>query len=199
LGLQTLLLWLSFFFVMFGFYFVMSWTPKILSANGMSTEQGVTAGVLISAGGMFGAALIGLISARVRVFYVQAGFLALTAILILLFVNNVGALTIAFILAVFLGVLSNGCVAGLYAMSPSIYEADVRATGVGSAIGFGRIGGILSPLIAGAFLDGGISSLTLYGYYAGAFLLAIVTVLTLSKMQNKYTAELNFRSSLANS
>ena len=199
LGLQTLLLWLSFFFVMFGFYFVMSWTPKILSANGMTTEQGVTAGVLISAGGMFGAALIGLISARVRVFYVQAGFLALTAILILLFVNNVGALTIAFILAVFLGVLSNGCVAGLYAMSPSIYEADVRATGVGYAIGFGRIGGILSPLIAGAFLDGGISSLTLYGYYAGAFLLAIVTVLTLSKMQNKYTAELNFRSSLANS
>lgn len=199
LGLQTLLLWLSFFFVMFGFYFVMSWTPKILSANGMTTEQGVTAGVLISAGGMFGAALIGLISARVRVFYVQAAFLALTAVLILLFVNNVGDLTIAFILAVFLGVLSNGCVAGLYAMSPSIYEADVRATGVGSAIGFGRIGGILSPLIAGAFLDGGISSLTLYGYYAGAFLFAILTVLTLSKMQNKYTAQLNFRSSLANS
>lgn len=199
LGLQTLLLWLSFFFVMFGFYFVMSWTPKILSANGMSTEQGVTAGVLISAGGMFGAALIGLISARVRVFYVQAAFLTLTAVLILLFVNNVGDLAIAFILAVFLGVLSNGCVAGLYAMSPSIYEADVRATGVGSAIGFGRIGGILSPLIAGAFLDGGTSSLTLYGYYAAAFLFAVVTVLMLSKMQNKYTAQLNFRSSLANS
>jgi len=31
--------------------------------------------------------------------------------------------------------MANGCVAGLYAMSPSIYEADVRATGVGSAIG----------------------------------------------------------------
>ncbi|MFN4094618.1 MAG: MFS transporter, partial [Acinetobacter johnsonii] len=83
LGLQTIFLWLSFFFVMFGFYFVMSWTPKILTANGMTTEQGVTAGVLISAGGMFGAALIGLISARVRIFYVQAAFLALTAILIL--------------------------------------------------------------------------------------------------------------------
>ncbi|WP_168384490.1 MFS transporter [Acinetobacter indicus] len=199
LGIQTLLLWLSFFFVMFGFYFVMSWTPKILSANGMSTEQGVTAGVLISAGGMFGAALIGLISARVRVFYVQAAFLTLTAVLILLFVNSTGVLTIAFILAVFLGVLSNGCVAGLYAMSPSIYEADVRATGVGSAIGFGRIGGILSPLIAGAFLDSGISSLTLYGYYAAAFMLAVLTVLTLSKMQNRYTTQLNFHSSPVNS
>ncbi len=199
LGLQTLLLWFSFFFVMFGFYFVMSWTPKILSANGMTTEQGVTAGVLISAGGMFGAALIGLISARVRIFYVQAAFLALTAMLILLFVNSTGALTIAFVLSIFLGVLSNGCVAGLYAMSPSIYEAGVRATGVGSAIGFGRIGGILSPLVAGAFLDSGISSLTLYGYYAGAFVLAIITVLSLSKLQKKYAVELNFQNSTVQS
>ncbi len=199
LGLQTLLLWFSFFFVMFGFYFVMSWTPKILSANGMTTEQGVTAGVLISAGGMFGAALIGLISARVRIFYVQADFLALTAMLILLFVNSTGALTIAFVLSIFLGVLSNGCVAGLYAMSPSIYEAGVRATGVGSAIGFGRIGGILSPLVAGAFLDSGISSLTLYGYYAGAFVLAIITVLSLSKLQKKYAVELNFQNSTVQS
>lgn len=84
-------------------------------------------------------------------------------------------------------------------MSPSIYEADVRATGVGSAIGFGRIGGILSPLIAGAFLDSGISSLTLYGYYAAAFMLAVLTVLTLSKMQNRYTTQLNFHSSPVNS
>lgn len=194
LALQTLCIWLSFFFVMFGFYFVMSWTPKILSANGMTTEQGVTAGVLISAGGMFGAALLGYISSRVRIFYVQAIFLALTALLIWLFVSNTGSLTIAFILSLFLGMMANGCVAGLYAMSPSIYEADVRATGVGSAIGFGRIGGILSPLVAGAFLDSGISSLTLYGYYGLAFVLAIITVLTLSKLKNKETAQIHFES-----
>lgn len=199
LSLQTLCLWLSFFFVMFGFYFVMSWTPKILSANGMSTEQGVTAGVLISAGGIIGAALIGLISSRIRVFYVQAAFLALTAGLILMFVNSTDALTLAFTLSVLLGVLSNGCVAGLYAMSPSIYEADVRATGVGSAIGFGRVGGIISPLVAGAFLDSGISSLTLYGYYASAFVLAILTVLTLSKLQNQHSAQVKFNPTALNS
>ena len=192
LSFQTLCLWMSFFFVMFGFYFVMSWTPKILSANGMTTEQGVTAGVLLSAGGMFGAALIGLISSRIRIFYVQAAFLAITAVLILMFVNSTGALTIAFILALFLGMMANGCVAGLYAMSPSIYDADVRATGVGYAIGFGRIGGILSPLVAGAFLDSGVSSLALYGYYALAFALAIVMVLSLSRLKNKQAAHLQF-------
>ncbi len=88
--------------------------------------------------------------------------------------------------------MANGCVAGLYAMSPSIYEADVRATGVGSAIGFGRIGGILSPLVAGAFLDSGMSSLALYSYYALAFVLAIITVLSLSKLTAKDTAQVHF-------
>lgn len=193
LALQTICIWFSFFFVMFGFYFVMSWTPKILSANGMTTEQGVTAGVLISAGGMFGAALLGLISSRIRIYYVQAAFLALTAILIWLFVNSTGSLMIAFILALFLGMMSNGCVAGLYAMSPAIYDADVRATGVGYAIGFGRVGGILSPLVAGAFLDSGISSLVLYGYYALAFVAAIIMVLSISKLKNKETAQLHFQ------
>ena len=59
-GFQTLCLWFAFFLVMFGFYFVMSWTPKILIAMGMSPDQGVSTGILISIGGIFGAAIIGL-------------------------------------------------------------------------------------------------------------------------------------------
>lgn len=175
--LQTLYLWLCFFLVMFGFYFVMSWTPKILSSTGLSNEQGVTAGVLLSAGGIFGAALIGLISSKIRIFYVQAAFMAVTAILIFAFVNNTTSLGIALLL----GIMVNGCVAGLYAMSPSIYQTEVRATGVGYAISFGRVGAIISPLFAGVFLDFGISPTTLYCYYALAFVLAIIAVLSLSK------------------
>ena len=38
--------------VMFGFYFVMSWTPKILISMGMSPDQGVSTGILISIGGI---------------------------------------------------------------------------------------------------------------------------------------------------
>lgn len=183
LGIQTLLLWFSFFSVMFGFYFVMSWTPKILASNGMTQQQGVTAGLLISAGGMFGAILVGLISSKLRIFYVQAGFLAVTTVIILLFLSSLAQLNIALIFALLVGMMANGCVAGLYAISPTIYEADIRATGVGTAIGFGRIGGILSPVIAGFFLDKGMSSLGLYGYYSGAFIVAMVLILALGKLK----------------
>ena len=48
----------AFFLVMFGFYFVMSWTPKILISMGMSPEQGVSTGILISIGGIFGQPLL---------------------------------------------------------------------------------------------------------------------------------------------
>ena len=62
----TLLIWLLFFLVMFGFYFVMSWTPKLLVAAGLSAQQGISGGVLLSVGGIFGAALIGALASRWR-------------------------------------------------------------------------------------------------------------------------------------
>ncbi|NNG65625.1 MFS transporter, partial [Pseudomonas fragi] len=48
----TLVIWLLFFLVMFGFYFVMSWTPKLLVSAGLSAQQGITGGVLLSVGGI---------------------------------------------------------------------------------------------------------------------------------------------------
>lgn len=198
LGFTTLCLWLCFFLVMFGYYFIMSWTPKILSSSGMTTEQGVTVGILLSAGGIIGTALVGLISAKIKVYYVQAVFLGLTTISILLLVNSVSTLTFALICGLCLGVVVNGCIAGLYAMSPTIYDADVRTTGVGFAIGFGRTGAILSPLVAGSFLDAGIPALNLYSYYVCPFALAIVVVLLIAKKrkQQEQKIALTLKSSL---
>ena len=45
--------------------------------------------------------------------------------------------------------------AGLYTVTPALYETDVRATGVGVARGVGRLGAILAPISAGVLLDAG--------------------------------------------
>lgn len=180
-GFQTLCLWFAFFLVMFGFYFVMSWTPKILIAMGMSRDQGVSTGILISIGGIFGAAIIGFLASRIKIFYALSLFLGLTALCIFLFVAVSSQVSIALMVGLFLGTLINGCVAGLYSISPTIYEAEIRSRGVGYAIGFGRIGAILSPTIAGLFLDQGIAPQHLYAYYAIVFILAIFIILMLSK------------------
>ncbi|WP_288450402.1 MFS transporter [uncultured Acinetobacter sp.] len=180
-GFLTLCLWFSFFLVMFGFYFVMSWTPKILISMGMSPDQGVSTGILISIGGIFGAAIIGLLASRVKIFYALSVFLGLTAACVWLFVAVSSQVSIALVVGLLLGTLINGCVAGLYSISPTIYDANIRSRGVGYAIGFGRIGAIISPTVAGMFLDKGLAPATLYAYYGIVFVLAIFLILSLGK------------------
>ncbi len=173
----TLLVWISFFAVMFGFYFVMSWTPKLLAATGMTPEQGVTAGVLLSLGGIIGATLLGLLAARFAVNKALACFMVITAVLLCFIVSNPGSLPISYSLAFLIGVFVNGCVAGLYAIAPRVYDSSVRATGVGWGIGIGRIGTIVSPLVAGALLDAQWKPATLYIAFGLTFVFAAIIVL----------------------
>ena len=178
----TLVIWLLFFLVMFGFYFVMSWTPKLLVAAGLSAQQGITGGVLLSVGGILGAALIDGLASRWPLPRVLALFMLITAALLVLFVANGASVTAALALGLLIGLFSNGCVAGLYALSPVVYDASVRATGVGWGIGIGRMGAILSPTVAGVLLDGGWQPLHLYGVFAIVFVLAAGCLLLLRPM-----------------
>lgn len=175
----TILVWLSFFLVMFGFYFVMSWTPKLLVSAGLSAQQGITGGVLLSVGGIFGAALIGGLSSRWPLARVLSLFMLVTAGLLVLFVGSASSVMAALGLGLLIGLFSNGCVAGLYALSPVVYDASVRATGVGWGIGIGRIGAIVSPVAAGFLLDAGWQPLHLYGVFAIVFVVAAGCLLLL--------------------
>jgi benzoate transport len=176
---STLLIWLLFFLVMFGFYFIMSWTPKLLTSSGLSVQQGVTGGVLLSIGGIFGATLLGLLSARFPLSRVLAAFMLITAAMLLLFTGIGSSYLAALGMGLLIGLFSNGCVAGLYALSPLLYGASIRATGVGWAIGIGRGGAILSPTVAGLMLDGGWQPLELYGWFALVFVAAALLLLVL--------------------
>ena len=183
--LQTFILWVAMFFILFGFYFVMGWTPKLIASAGLSSESGMTMGMMISVGGMIGSLIFGLFSTKFRTYYVQAFFLFSTASAIILFVNSTHSLTLLITAAIILGLFINGCLAGIYTISTSIYETKIRSTGVGFATGIGRFGGISSPIIAGHFLDQGTAPLTLYGYFSIIFVCAAICILLLSYFNQK--------------
>ena len=173
---STLLVWVAFFMVMYGFYFVTSWTPTLLVEAGLSANEGITGGTLLNVGGIFGAAILGVAAARFALKHVLVVYTILAALLLVAFVPTTGVLALAFALGGAIGLFSNGCVAGLYAITPSLYTASVRSTGVGWAIGVGRLGAILAPLITGALLDAGWSSGQLYAVTAGVFVLGGIAV-----------------------
>ncbi|MDH4847948.1 MFS transporter [Pseudomonas sp. BN605] len=178
--LKTAWLWAAFFLVLFGFYFVMNWTPKLLASAGQTAQQGITGGMLLSAGGIVGSALLGLLSTKFKTAHVQAAFLVITAITMVFFVNASGLPGYGVAVGLLLGITVNGCVAGLYAIAPTVYDASVRTTGVGFAIGVGRAGGILSPVVAGFLIDDGWQPGSLFTTYAVAFTIAALVILKMS-------------------
>ena len=52
-----------------------------------------------------------------------------------------------------LGITIQGGQAGLNALSASYYPTAVRSTGVGWALGVGRVGSIVGPMLAGVLLS----------------------------------------------
>jgi AAHS family 3-hydroxyphenylpropionic acid transporter len=67
-----------------------------------------------------------------------------------------------------------------YGIAPSYYPAAVRGTGSGTAIGVGRTGSILGPLLAGVMLDSGADVASVILWMVPFAVLAAVAVFVLS-------------------
>uniref|UniRef100_UPI000AC93A36 MFS transporter n=1 Tax=Rhodococcus globerulus TaxID=33008 RepID=UPI000AC93A36 len=155
---RTLTLWLLFVIVLFCYYFITTWTPKLLISAGMSESEGITGGIVLNVGGIAGTLAFGFLSTRIELRQLLAVTTAATAVLVALFVTTTTSLTAALTVGLLIGFTINGCIAGLYSSAPRTYPVTVRATGVGTAIGVGRAGAIVSPVIVGALIDGGWTS-----------------------------------------
>lgn len=175
----TLLLWVTFFFVMCGFYFVNSWTPRLLTSGGMTENQGITMGLLISLGGAAGSVLYGAVAARYNSRQVLVVFAVLAAVAMAVFIPTTAVLGVAMVLAVIVGMLINGCIAGAYTITPPRYPVQLRGTAIGWGIGIGRIGAILAPTIAGFLVDNRWSAGALYLAAAAVVLVAAVAAILL--------------------
>ena len=173
---STLLIWVAFLATMFGFYFVNSWTPQLLVTSGLSEADAVTAGMMLALGGTAGSVLYGLVASRLDSRLVLIGFTVLSTLTMVVFITSTALLTIALIIGVLVGALINGCIAGLYTITPAVYGTEIRSTGMGWAIGIGRIGAILSPMLAGRLLD---ASWTPVNLYVGAAVVVAISAVAL--------------------
>jgi benzoate transport len=174
---STFLVWATFFCTMAGFYFIVSWTPRLLNAAGLSASQGMTGGVLLNLGGIAGCGLFAFAAVRADTHRLLLGALLGSAVLIAGFGLAITRLNVALWTALLLGIMANAAMAGLYAVGPPLYPTVVRATGMGWAIGIGRFGAILAPLASGALLDHGWAPAQLYFLFSAPFAVAGVAML----------------------
>jgi benzoate transport len=180
---RTLLVWLMFFFTMAAFYFSVSWTPRLLNAAGASAGLGLAAGVLFNLGGIAGCGGFALAAARFDAHRLLLGSLLAAALLIAAFGIAVHQVNIALWTALLLGLITNAAMSGLYAVGPPLYPTAVRATGMGWAVGIGRLGAILAPIVSGALLDAGWAPSQLYFLFSVPFVIAALAMLVIGTRQ----------------
>ena len=150
----TVLLWIINFMNLVVLYFLAQWLPRVFTAIGFSQADAIWIGTTLQIGGAIGTLFLGWLIgkhgyARVLTLSFGLGVIAVAAI------GQPMAITPLFGVVFLAGFCIVGGQAGLNAMAASFYPTDLRSTGVGYALGIGRVGGILAQPVAGNLFDRG--------------------------------------------
>jgi AAHS family 4-hydroxybenzoate transporter-like MFS transporter len=152
---RTILFWIMFFASLLSLYLIGFWLPTVLHLEGFSPADAVFASSLYGAGGALSVFLLGPLSTRVGTDHVLTICLALGVVVIA--AVALGHLPYLLLLTTIfvMGVCVVGGQLGANGLSAAKYPARIRTTGVGWALGIGRLGGIVGPGLGGFLLGYG--------------------------------------------
>ncbi len=151
----TLLLWAAFITSFLGHHFLTSWLPTVLASDGLPLGEAVLAAALFQGGGAFGSVFVGRLVDRRGIAAVAAIFAVAAPLVALIGVpglNEAMLMTAVFVAGLFV----LGGQFGLNALAGTCYPTFMRSTGAGWALGIGRIGSILGPVIGGMLIAFGL-------------------------------------------
>lgn len=179
-ALATGWLWLASFMTWTALIVMAFWTPPLLQRAGLTAAHAAELLALNNAGGVVGTLVLGAILTRVRPHFALAGALALAAALLALVGVSLGDPAVLAAALTGAGFFASAAAGALLAVSAETYPADARATGVGWALGFGRVGAVVGPMAAGLLVARGWPAGEIYFAIAAPFALAAVLIVLLA-------------------
>jgi benzoate transport len=161
----SILLWTAVTLGYFVLYFVISWIPKLANQAGLPMDQAIYAGATYNAGAFLGTAAMGWITVRYRINLVIALFYAGGAVAMLIFGFASLPLTPTLFVAAAIGLLVGGGFNGFWGLAANLYPAQIRGTGIGWALGVGRIGAVLGPIVGGVLIGAKLPISSIFAIY----------------------------------
>jgi MFS transporter, AAHS family, 4-hydroxybenzoate transporter len=187
LALITPLLWLLFALNLMGYFFLLSWTPTLLTAAHLPPATAALAGTSLQVGGTVGTLLMCGWLARHR-------FLAISLLFVLAvpIVGSIGFTGVtsqtALLIATFLaGFCVLGIQSGINVSGALVYPTSLRANGSGWQLGIGRFGSIVGPLIGALFVAMPVQQL--YMWAALPFAAGAVVCFTIYRLNEARLAQ----------
>lgn len=147
----TILLWLCFIANLITLHFIANWLPTVISSTGVPLQRAVIVTSLFQVGGTFGGILISRLLDRGSLAPL-VGFFAMAALMIASIGMFSSSETMLEVIVFCAGLFVIGAQFGLNALAGSSYPTFIRSTGVGWALGIGRIGSILGPVVGGVLI-----------------------------------------------
>jgi AAHS family 4-hydroxybenzoate transporter-like MFS transporter len=180
LALITPLVWLLFIFNLMGFYFLLSWTPTLLTAAKLPPPTAALAGVALQLGGTVGAMTLCWWLQRQR--FLGIAILFAIAVPVVASIGFAGLTSVTALLTAtfFAGFLVLGIQTGINVVGALIYPTSLRANGSGWQLGLGRIGSIVGPLLGALFV--GLPVGQLYMWSALPFAVGAVVCYTVHRL-----------------
>jgi len=180
----TLVLWVVFFMSLLDLYLLSNWLPTVLNDLGASVSMAAAVGALLQVGGIVGTFILGQFIDR---FSFRA--LSLTYLFAAFAVAAVGFSGQSIALAALAIFCAGFCIVGgqiaSNALAATYYPTTMRSSGVGWALGIGRIGSIVGPLIGGIMLARQVGAESLFLAAAVPALIASLAAFALARITGR--------------
>jgi AAHS family 4-hydroxybenzoate transporter-like MFS transporter len=181
----TLMLWTMFFMNLLNLWFLNNWLPTIMHDAGIKVETASLITSLFQIGGLVGAlALAGALGRRISFGILAVTYLA--AAIFIFLIGNAGASIPLLVMTVFasgVGVIGGQTVSN--ALTADFYPTAIRSTGIGWALGIGRVGSILGPILGGFLLSYGGSARRVFWAAAAPALIAMFAAAVVSYINKR--------------
>lgn len=176
LAIGTILLWVILFMNLLATFFLANWLPILISQAGHPANFAVWAGATFWFGGLIGNLILG----RMIDKFGFGSCLLITFVFGMLFIYAIGysitSFEIVFIFIALAGFCILGAQTALNALAAVYYPTECRSTGAGWALGIGRLGSILGPVIGGILIGIGLPITSLFLSFTIPILIAAICI-----------------------
>ena len=176
---SSILLWSAVTLSYFVLYFVISWIPKLAAQAGLSLSNAIYAGATYNLGAFIGTTALGWAAIKVSLNRVVACALGLGALALVVFGSFVMPVWLTLLVTLWAGLTVQGGFNGFWALAARLYPAEMRSTGIGWALGVGRVGAVMGPVVGGFLVGSGAANSTTFSIFAAVSLVAAALVLRL--------------------
>ena len=175
---RTSMLWIAWFGIVFSYYGIFMWLPSIVFAQGFEVVKSFEYVLIMTIAqlpGYFAAAYLVEVIGRK---YTLSSFLLLSGVCAFFF-GSAESVTSLLAWGVGMSFFNLGAWGVIYTYTPEQYPTSIRGLGSGWAAGFGRIGGMIAPVLAGSLIAGGAGVDHIFAMFASVFVVISVVVISM--------------------